>query len=69
MLIPFFTLAMTAPARQSAFRRSAIAHLLFLSTGIGIVLGVVVLTVALGPAVFVLCYRRYQQVYSQRRDD
>ena len=37
-------------------------------TGIGIGLGVVVLIAALGPAVFVLCYRRYQQVYSQRGD-
>ena len=37
-------------------------------TGLGIALGVVVLVTALGPAVFVLCYRRYQQVYSERRD-
>ena len=29
MLAPFFSLAMRAPARQSAFRRTAIAHLLF----------------------------------------
>ncbi len=38
MLIPFFTLAMAAPARQLAFRRAAIAHLLFLSACVGIVL-------------------------------
>lgn len=38
MLIPFFTQAMTAPARQSAFRRASIAHLLFLSTGLAIIL-------------------------------
>jgi len=37
-------------------------------TGLGIGLGVVVLVAALGPAVFVLCYRRYQQAYSERRD-
>ncbi len=37
-------------------------------TGLGIALGVVVLIAALGPAVFVLCYRRYRQVYSERGD-
>ncbi len=37
-------------------------------TGIGIALGVVVLVAALGPAVFVLCYRRYRQAYSRRED-
>lgn len=31
MLAPFFSLAMRAPARQSAFRRAAVAHLVFLS--------------------------------------
>lgn len=38
-------------------------------TGLGIGLGVIVLVAALGPAVFVLCYRRYQQVYSDGRGD
>ena len=36
MLAPFFSVAMRAPARQTAFRRAAIAHLLFL-TAVGIV--------------------------------
>jgi hypothetical protein len=31
MLAPFFSLAMTAPARQTAFRRAAVAHLVFVS--------------------------------------
>jgi len=31
MIVPFFSLAMTAPARQTAFRRSAVGHLLFVS--------------------------------------
>ncbi|MBO0699391.1 MAG: hypothetical protein J2P46_13425 [Zavarzinella sp.] len=31
MLAPFLSLAMRAPARQSAFRRAAVAHLLFVS--------------------------------------
>src|SRR5215218_8391222 len=31
MLAPFFSLAMRAPARQSAFRRAAVAHLVFLA--------------------------------------
>src|SRR5215213_3865486 len=31
MLAPFFSLAMRAPARQSAFRRAAVAHLVFVS--------------------------------------
>ena len=39
-----------------------------LMTGFGIALGVLVLFLALGPAVFVLCYRRYQQVYSRHSD-
>src|SRR5688572_22799242 len=30
MLAPFFSVAMRAPARQSAFRRAAVAHLVFL---------------------------------------
>src|SRR6266705_3161783 len=29
MLAPFFSLAMAAPARQAAFRRAAVAHLVF----------------------------------------
>jgi hypothetical protein len=40
-----------------------------LMTGFGIALGALVLFIALGPAVFVLCYRRYQQVYSRHSDD
>src|SRR5919198_4276871 len=31
MLAPFLSLAMRAPARQSAFRRAALAHLVFVS--------------------------------------
>jgi hypothetical protein len=38
MLAPFFSLAMTAPARQTAFRRSAVAHLLFVAAGVGLAL-------------------------------
>jgi len=34
-------------------------------TGLGIALGATVMFLALGPAVFVLCYRRYQQVYAR----
>ena len=36
-------------------------------TGLGIGLGVIVLVAAMGPAVFVLCHRRYRQVYSRKR--
>jgi hypothetical protein len=35
MLAAFFHLAMTAPARQSGFRRAAIAHLIFVAAGVG----------------------------------
>ena len=35
-----------------------------LSTGLGIGVGLVVMLIALGPAVFFLFYRRYRQVYS-----
>jgi hypothetical protein len=38
MLAPFFTLAMTAPGRQSAFRRAAVAHLFVVGAGTGIAL-------------------------------
>src|SRR5688572_32915106 len=38
MLAPFFTLAMTAPARQAAFRRAAVAHLVFISAATAAVL-------------------------------
>lgn len=38
MLAPFFSLAMRAPARQSAFRRAAIAHLLFVGAATVVVL-------------------------------
>ncbi|HEX3152872.1 MAG TPA: hypothetical protein VHR66_32670 [Gemmataceae bacterium] len=38
MLAPFFSLAMRAPARQTAFRRAAVAHLLFLAAASSIVL-------------------------------
>jgi hypothetical protein len=38
MLAPFFTLAMTAPARQSAFRRAAVAHLMFVSAATAVAL-------------------------------
>ena len=38
-------------------------------TGFGIAMGATVLFIALGPAVFVLCYRRYQQVYARPSDD
>jgi len=40
-----------------------------LMTGLGIALGATVLFLALGPAVFVLCYRRYRQVYARKRFD
>jgi hypothetical protein len=35
-------------------------------TGIGVGVGITVMVVALGPAVIVLFYRRYQQVYARR---
>lgn len=38
MLAPFFAQAMTAPARQTAFRRAAVAHLLLVGTAVGLVL-------------------------------
>jgi hypothetical protein len=38
-----------------------------LLTGFGIGLGIFVMLVALGPAVFFLCYRRYRQVYARRK--
>src|SRR6187399_2095325 len=38
MLATFFSLAMRAPARQSAFRRAAIAHLIFLAAATAVVL-------------------------------
>ena len=38
MLAPFFSLAMRAPARQSAFRRAAVAHLLFLASAAAVAL-------------------------------
>src|SRR5262245_57848344 len=38
MLVPFFSLAMAAPARQAAFRRTAVAHLVFVSAAVGVVL-------------------------------
>ena len=38
MLAPFFSLAMRAPSRQSAFRRSAVAHLVFLAAASAVVL-------------------------------
>jgi hypothetical protein len=37
-------------------------------TGFAIGLGIFVMLIALGPAVFFLCYRRYKQVYSPRRN-
>src|SRR4051812_44190271 len=38
MLAPFFSLAMRAPARQSAFRRAAVVHLVFLAAACAVVL-------------------------------
>jgi len=38
MLAPFFNLAMAAPARQTAFRRAAVAHLLFVAAATAAVL-------------------------------
>lgn len=38
-------------------------------TGLGIALGATVMFLALGPAVFVLCYRRYRQVYARPRSE
>src|SRR5262245_26852330 len=38
MLVPFFSLAMAAPARQAAFRRTAVAHLVFVSAAVAVVL-------------------------------
>ena len=34
-----------------------------MATGLGIVLGTAIMAVALGPGIFFLFYRRYQQVY------
>jgi hypothetical protein len=39
-----------------------------LATGLGIGVGLVVMLIALGPAVFFLFYRRYRQAYAGRRD-
>jgi hypothetical protein len=38
MLAPFFSLAMRAPARQTAFRRAAVAHLVLLASATAILL-------------------------------
>lgn len=38
-----------------------------LLTGFGIGMGIFVMLVALGPAVFFLCYRRYRQVYARKK--
>src|SRR5262249_59114383 len=38
-----------------------------MATGFAIGLGIVVMLISLGPAVFFLCYRRYKQGYSGRR--
>ena len=38
-------------------------------TALGIGVGVTVMLIALGPAVFFLFYRRYRQAYVRRRDD
>jgi hypothetical protein len=40
-----------------------------LSTGFGIGVGILVMLIALGPAIFFLFYRRYKQVYAPRRED
>src|SRR5262245_41288821 len=38
MLAPFFSLAMAAPSRQTAFRRAAVGHLLFVGAATAVVL-------------------------------
>lgn len=38
MLAPFFSLAMRAPVRQSAFRRTAVTHVLFVAAAVGVAL-------------------------------
>ena len=38
MLAPFFSLAMRAPARQAAFRRVAVAHVVLVSAAAAVIL-------------------------------